>query len=84
IQIKYEDYILKSEKEIKKNSHLEEKVIPNNIDYKIIKNLSQEAKEKLTKIKPFNIAQASRISGVNPVDINILLIYLQKYSDSHV
>ncbi|MDV3201844.1 MAG: tRNA uridine-5-carboxymethylaminomethyl(34) synthesis enzyme MnmG [Candidatus Phytoplasma australasiaticum] len=84
IQIKYEDYILKSEKEVKKNSHLEEKVIPNNIDYKIIKNLSQEAKEKLTKIKPFNIAQASRISGVNPVDINILLIHLQKYSDSHV
>ncbi|MDO8063979.1 tRNA uridine-5-carboxymethylaminomethyl(34) synthesis enzyme MnmG [Candidatus Phytoplasma bonamiae] len=84
IQIKYEDYILKSEKEVKKNSYLEEKIIPSNIDYRIINNLSQEAKEKLTKIKPFNIAQASRISGVNPVDINILLIYLQKYSNSHV
>jgi tRNA uridine 5-carboxymethylaminomethyl modification enzyme len=57
---------------------LEGKTIPEDIDYSIIKGLRLEAIEKLNKIKPANIAQASRISGVSPADISVLLIYLSK------
>ncbi|MBP3059299.1 tRNA uridine-5-carboxymethylaminomethyl(34) synthesis enzyme MnmG [Texas Phoenix palm phytoplasma] len=77
IQIKYEDYILKSYKEVKKISSLENKKIPSGIDYFKINNLCMEAKEKLTIIKPNNLGQASRILGVNPSDISILHVYLQ-------
>ncbi|MDV3205453.1 MAG: tRNA uridine-5-carboxymethylaminomethyl(34) synthesis enzyme MnmG [Weeping tea tree witches'-broom phytoplasma] len=80
IQVKYEDYILKAEKEAQKSLLLEQKIIPTDIDYALIHNLSHEAKEKLTMIKPYNVGQAARILGVNPVDISILLIYLQKYN----
>jgi tRNA uridine 5-carboxymethylaminomethyl modification enzyme len=78
IQVKYENYILKAEKEAKKLLHLETKKIPIDIDYSLIHNLSQEAKEKLKIIKPYNLGQASRILGVNPVDISILLVFLQR------
>ncbi|WP_341266564.1 tRNA uridine-5-carboxymethylaminomethyl(34) synthesis enzyme MnmG [Candidatus Phytoplasma fraxini] len=81
IQIKYEDYILKTEKEVQKNLFLETKKIPLEIDYNQIHNLSMEAKEKLTLIKPNNLGQASRISGVNPVDISLLNVYLQRYKN---
>ena len=57
---------------------LEKIKIPNNIDYSKIKNLASEALQKLTEIRPTTIAQASRISGVNPADISILMIYLKK------
>ncbi|MDD2207768.1 MAG: tRNA uridine-5-carboxymethylaminomethyl(34) synthesis enzyme MnmG [Bacilli bacterium] len=76
--IKYEGYIAKTYKEVEKMLKLEEKQIPANINYDNIKNIASEAKEKLKKIKPLNIAQASRISGVNPVDISLLVIYLKK------
>ena len=57
---------------------LENKKIPDNINYEDIPNIASEAKQKLTEIKPTSIGQASRISGVNPADISILLVYLRK------
>ncbi|AGL90376.1 tRNA uridine-5-carboxymethylaminomethyl(34) synthesis enzyme MnmG [Candidatus Phytoplasma australiense] len=78
IQIKYEGYIAKAKKEAEKLLKLEQKKIPEKINYSEIKNLSKEAQEKLTLIKPETLGQASRILGVNQVDISILLIYLGK------
>ncbi len=78
INIKYEGYIKKQEKEAEKMLSYEKIKIPSDIDYMNIKNLANEAKEKLTKIKPTTIGQALRISGVNPADIAILMIYLRK------
>ena len=78
IEIKYEGYIKKMKKEIERMLKLEEKQIPKNIDYKKIKNLASEARQKLEAIRPISIGQASRISGVNPADISILAIYLKK------
>ncbi|MDD4187483.1 MAG: tRNA uridine-5-carboxymethylaminomethyl(34) synthesis enzyme MnmG [Bacilli bacterium] len=77
-QIKYEGYIAKTYKEVEKMLKLENKKIPKDINYDNIKNIASEAKEKLKKVRPLNIAQASRISGVNPVDISLLAIYLKK------
>lgn len=77
ISIKYEGYIVKEFKEAKKFQVLETKKIPNDIDYDIIPNIASEAKDKLKKIRPETISQASRISGVNPSDISILLVYLE-------
>ena len=57
---------------------LEKKKIPLDIDYNKIKNIASEAKQKLSLVRPENIAQASRISGVNPVDVSLILIYLKK------
>ena len=79
IQIKYEGYIAKVEREAEKMLKNETKEIPEDIDYNKIENLASEARQKLIKVKPKNIGQASRISGVNPADISILLIYLRKY-----
>ena len=76
MEIKYEGYISRDIDKIKKFEKLESKQIPDNIDYNNIHGLKNEAKEKLLKIKPATIGQASRISGVNPADISILLIYM--------
>jgi tRNA uridine 5-carboxymethylaminomethyl modification enzyme len=78
IQIKYEGYINKSQKESQKLARLEQKTIPRKINYADIKNLSKEAQEKLDLIKPQTLGQATRILGVNQVDISILLVYLEK------
>lgn len=78
IEIKYEGYIKKTEKEIERMLKLEEKQIPKDIDYKKVKNLASEARQKLEIVRPLSIGQASRISGVNPADISILTIYLKK------
>ena len=78
IEIKYGGYIQKALKEIEKNKKLEDKQIPDDIDYKKIKNLATEARQKLEQIRPRTIAQATRISGVNPSDIAVLLVYLKK------
>jgi len=77
IDIKYEGYIKKAKKQAAKLLKMEDYNIPKNIDFSIINNLALEAKEKLIKIKPLTIGQASRISGVNPTDISILLVYLK-------
>ena len=78
LNIKYEGYIKKAEKEAEKLINLENKKIPENIDYNNITNLASEAKQKLSEIRPTSIGQAIRISGVNPADISILSIYLKK------
>ena len=78
IEIKYMGYIAKSYKEAEKLKKLEEKQIPNDIDYDKVKNLASEARQKLKEIRPISLGQASRISGVNPVDISLLGIYLKK------
>ena len=79
IQIKYEGYIKKIEREAEKMLKNESKKIPEDIDYSKIKNLASEARQKLERVRPATIAQASRISGVNPADISIIMIYLRKY-----
>ena len=78
ISIKYEGYINKSLKEREKFNELDSKMIPNDIDYKKIKNLASEARQKLETIRPVSIGQASRISGVNPVDISLIMVYIKK------
>lgn len=83
IEIKYQGYIDKAYKDARKVLKLETMKIPNNIDYYAIHNLASEAKEKLTKIKPLTVSQASRISGVNPSDIAILLVYLESRKTKH-
>jgi len=76
--IKYEGYISKQTRQIEQFKKLENKSIPENIDYSTVSSLRLEAKQKLDKIKPKSIGQASRISGVSPSDINMLLIYLEQ------
>ena len=78
VEIKYEGYISRQQAQVNEMLRLEGKTIPEDIDYSIINGLRLEAIEKLNKIKPANIAQASRISGVSPADISVLLIYLSK------
>ena len=78
ISIKYDGYIKKTEAEVKKMLKLEEKQIPSDIDYEKVSNIATEAKQKFSKIRPLTIGQASRISGVNPSDITMLLVYLKK------
>lgn len=77
IQIKYAGYIEKQTQQIERQKKLEERLIPENLDYQEITGLSSESKEKLSKIRPRSIGQASRISGVNPADISILLVWLE-------
>ena len=78
IQIKYEGYIKKALEKVEKLKRMEAKRIPENIDYAAINGLATEAKQKLQKIQPETIAQASRISGVNPADISILMVYIEQ------
>jgi tRNA uridine 5-carboxymethylaminomethyl modification enzyme len=77
MEIKYEGYIKKESERAEKMKKLEDKAIPENMDYSAIKGLKNEAKEKLSKIKPATIGQAQRISGVDPSDISILLVHVE-------
>lgn len=77
-EIKYEGYITRQQAQVNEMLRLENKIIPQDINYKEVYGLRLEAIEKLEKIKPVNIGQASRISGVSPADISVLLIYLSK------
>lgn len=78
IQIKYEGYIQKSLQQVERLKKMEDKKIPENIDYDAINSLASEARQKLKVVRPLTVAQASRISGVNPADISILLVYLEQ------
>lgn len=78
IQIKYEGYIKKQFKQIEQFKRMEYKNIPLDIDYEDVSGLRIEAKQKLTKIRPDSLGQASRISGVSPADVNVLIIYLEQ------
>lgn len=79
IQVKYEGYIRKMAQQVERLNKLEEKQIPQDIDYSKISNLALEARQKLNQIRPLTIGQAGRISGVNPSDIAILTVYLESY-----
>ena len=77
IQVKYEGYLKKQEKEAKEQNRLELHRIPNDINYDEVPHLALEARQKLKEIRPETIGQASRISGVNPADISVLMVYLK-------
>ena len=79
IQVKYDGYIRKSLAQVEKMKKVEEKLIPKRIDYTVISGMSKEAREKLQKIRPLNIGQASRISGVTPADISVLMVYMEQF-----
>ena len=76
IELKYSGYIKIQQEQIEKMRRLEEKKLPADLDYKTIKGLRLEAQEKLNKFRPLNVGQAGRISGVNPADVSVLLIWL--------
>ncbi|MEO4055369.1 tRNA uridine-5-carboxymethylaminomethyl(34) synthesis enzyme MnmG [Solibacillus sp. CAU 1738] len=78
IQLKYEGYIQKALQQVERLRKMEDKKIPENIDYDAISSLATEARQKLNEVRPLSIAQASRIAGVNPADISILLVYIEQ------
>ena len=78
IQIKYEGYIKLQEAQVEKFKKLETKILPEDINYENLKGISLEGRQKLNKFKPHSIGQASRISGVSPADVSVLLVYLQQ------
>ena len=77
ILLKYQGYIDKAKNQALKQKSLDERKIPDNIDYNDVHNLATEAREKLMKVMPKTIGQASRIMGVNPADIAVLIVYLE-------
>jgi tRNA uridine 5-carboxymethylaminomethyl modification enzyme len=77
IQIKYEGYIKKANEQVERMKKMEDKKIPEDIDYDAISGLATEARQKLKLVQPLSVGQASRISGVNPADISILLVYIE-------
>lgn len=79
IQIKYEGYILKQRQQVEQFKKIEGRKLPKDLDYLNMEGLRLEARQKLDKIRPDNLGQAGRISGVSPSDINVLLVYLEKY-----
>jgi len=78
IEVKYEGYIKRQTEQIKRFNRMESRKISDTIDYHRINALSKEAREKLSKIRPESIGQASRISGVSPADISVLMVNLEK------
>ena len=76
--VKYEGYIKLQEEQVQSFKKLEKKLLPEDINYEDIKGLRIEARQKLNKVKPYSIGQASRISGVSPADISVLLVYLEQ------
>ena len=77
IQVKYDGYIKMQENQVEKFKKMEKKILPDDLNYEEIKGISLEARQKLNKHKPHSIGQASRISGVSPADISVLLVFLQ-------
>ncbi len=80
IMVKYEGYIEMQKKQVESFKKMEKKLLPEDINYEEIKGLRLEARQKLNKIKPYSVGQASRISGVSPADISVLLIFLEQYN----
>ncbi|MFC0015363.1 MULTISPECIES: tRNA uridine-5-carboxymethylaminomethyl(34) synthesis enzyme MnmG [Allobacillus] len=78
IHVKYEGYIKKSNQQVEKMRKMDNKYIPEHIDYDQISGIASEAREKLKQVRPLSVGQASRISGVNPSDISILLVYIEQ------
>ncbi len=86
IQVKYDGYIKMQEAQVEKFKKMERKLLPEDLDYSTIKGISLEARQKLNKHKPHSIGQASRISGVSPADISVLLVFLRNFTsgDNHL
>ena len=78
ISVKYGGYVKQAEEQIARAKKLEEKSLPANVDYSSIEGLRLEAREKLNRVRPLNLGQAGRISGVNPADIAVLMVYLSR------
>lgn len=78
IEIKYEGYIRKARTDAKKLNQMERVLIPEDLDYASMANLANEARQKLAAVRPRTIGQASRISGVNPADLSVLLLQIQR------
>jgi tRNA uridine 5-carboxymethylaminomethyl modification enzyme len=78
-KVKYEGYIKREEERIKRFSQLDDKLLPEDIDYSTIKGLSLEARDRLNQVRPRTLGQASRLQGVSPADIDVLLVYLELY-----
>ncbi|HHT57751.1 tRNA uridine-5-carboxymethylaminomethyl(34) synthesis enzyme MnmG [Herbinix luporum] len=83
INIKYEGYILRQQRQVEQFKKMENKKIPEDIDYSKISGLRIEARQKLEKFKPISIGQASRISGVSPADISVLLVYMMQHKSNN-
>lgn len=83
INLKYEGYILRQERQVEQFKKLEGKKIPESLDYNLVPSLRIEARQKLIETKPISVGQASRISGVSPADISVLLVYLEQYRRNH-
>lgn len=79
IEIKYEGYILRQKRQVEQYKKMEKKLIPQNLDYDEVPSLRLEARQHLKQFRPVSIGQASRISGVSPADISVLLVYLERY-----
>ena len=82
INLKYEGYILRQLKQVEQYKKMEKKIIPEDLDYENINSLRIEARQKLIKFRPVSVGQASRISGVSPADISVLLVYLEQFNKS--
>ena len=79
IEIKYEGYIIRQKRQVDQYKKMEKKMIPDSFDYDQVPSLRLEARQKLKEFRPVSVGQASRISGVSPADISVLLIYLEHY-----
>ena len=77
IEIKYEGYIIRQEKQVEQFRRMEEKKIPEDLDYDQVPSLRNEARQKLKNVRPSSIGQASRVMGVNPADVSVLMVYLK-------
>ena len=82
IEIRYEGYIEKAKKEANKMLKMDGLKLPQDIDYSHVDNLRLEARQKLNLVKPLTLGQASRISGINPADINVLAVYVKERKDA--
>jgi tRNA uridine 5-carboxymethylaminomethyl modification enzyme len=78
IQVKYQGYLNRQEAAIERFERMENKLIPDNLDYSRVKGLSKEAVDRLSAVRPISVGQASRVSGVTPADISVLLIFLEQ------
>lgn len=83
LQVKYENYVRKQEQLVSRTQRLEEMRIPESLDYQVVQHLRTEARQKLTRTRPRTVGQASRVEGVTPADIAILMIYLEKHRSVH-
>ncbi|HET9922141.1 MAG TPA: tRNA uridine-5-carboxymethylaminomethyl(34) synthesis enzyme MnmG, partial [Ktedonobacteraceae bacterium] len=78
LQVKYESYVRKQEQAVHRTRRLEEQLIPEHINYEEVQHMRTQARQKLTRMRPRTVGQASRVEGVTPADVAILVVYLEK------